>query len=224
MRPERCVYELFEIRQNIDLLSKKGDELVFNPAYNTVLAHYLKSNTLRLHNLTDVCNACGLCTPTIVQTEVGFRITRANYQPNLQELRKPMYAITNFLPEKGIKQKNIRVTIVDDRQPQELAEWLARKGYNSTAVWVNQNWNAKPDTQEQIVNAILQTGPHIVVCDKGLGFFDGIEIITAIRGYGVKTIMYTGEPDTRETHRVADAFVEKTLSIDELLNTVRSLE
>lgn len=62
------------------------------------------------------------------------------------------------------------------------------------------------------------------MCDKGLGYFDGIEIITALRRYGVKTILYTGETDTSETHQVADAFVEKTLNIDKLLNTVHSLE
>lgn len=65
--------------------------------------------------------------------------------------------------------------------------------------------------------------PEFLISDKGLGYFSGISLIEQVKQAleeQVKTIMVTGEFDTRETHRVADCFIEKPLRIEDINNAL----
>ncbi len=58
-----------------------------------------------------------------------------------------------------------------------------------------------------------------VVCDKSMGFVDGIALNRSL-SQEIFTIMLTGEPETRETHRVAHKYIEKPVDPNRLFRTI----
>lgn len=65
--------------------------------------------------------------------------------------------------------------------------------------------------------------PDVLISDKGLGCFSGIALIDKVRQLSedrIRTVMITGEPETRETHQVAHLLIEKPILIRDINNAL----
>ena len=124
-----------------------------------------------------------------------------------------------------------KVLIVDDRSLglSSTASVLSQAGFRPVGCLINPDYSPTPGTdwgsrswlyERNLASQIFQSNrPVAAVCDKGLGRTDGIEFCRALNEL-TPTIMLTGEPQTRETHRVGSAYFEKPYDKPKLISTL----
>jgi len=159
------------------------------------------------------CEHCGLCWP-MISTWRELRIEMTGYHPIRENENAPFFALRDYIPD-PCRFDNLRLVVIDDRDSvASLAELLAEK-YPSRAIKVSSNARPTEKNIRELIEVTLSFNPLIVICDKGLGFADGIDVIKRLNGCGLITVMYTGEWQTDETRRVATHFIQKP-NIDEI--------
>jgi hypothetical protein len=87
-------------------------------------------------------------------------------------------------------------------------------------VWLvnNKGWTSSLTPVSQLANLIAYSGVQAAVMDKSLGTgINGIRLTELVTEHLHATIMLTGEPDTRETHRVATRYLERGSKVEQLL-------
>lgn len=210
---------LFQSEDNLAEMSSVHDgKIVINynlkPGFVDKVRYFY---TFPENYIEEICKQCSLCAPLIERRSNSvFELERQNYTPGIVE-RKPLYLTEDYLPPEGVDTLR-RVCVVEDNDPVQLSELLAKKGsYVRTFLISRTVQNTLIGTNE-LINAIMDFGPDYLICDKGLGDLSGIEVISRIREQSddIKTIMITGEPDTRETHDVAHILFEKPVSFSVL--------
>lgn len=185
-------------------ISIRGDKISFSKQVGPYLLQLSGQNDI-LKAAQSICNDCGACDPIINKVKHGIEIKRVGYKFEPIN-KKPFLEVIKYKAE-GKSRGNI--TVVDDSEDaSQLAEHVCTLGFNSYGIWVNRYLGYSHRTQNDSFNAIMKTKPHLLICDKGLGYHDGIKILSSF-GDRCITIMYTGEPDTRETHQVAHHLVVK---------------
>lgn len=105
-----------------------------------------------------------------------------------------------------------RLVVVDDRSGglMRMQHVALKAGFRPRLIWVNSRKQASPVHINAIAREVTY-GTAGAVVDKGLGLIDGIELCRQIADI-VPTIMLTGEPNTRETHRVAQGYIERPIN------------
>lgn len=169
--------------------------------------------TLPKDYIEEICKQCSLCTPLVKKRSNSvFELERQNYTPRIVE-RKPLYLTEDYLPPKEVDTLR-RVCIVEDNDPVQLSKFLAEEGSYIRTFLINRTVQNTLIGTNELIKAIMDFRPDCLICDKGLGDLSGIRVISRIREKSpdIKTIMMTGEPDTRETHNVAHILLEKPVS------------
>ena len=122
---------------------------------------------------------------------------------------------------------HFNVGIVDDarRDIEGIGELLTVMRPKVRPIGFLINGYVQPGEMQQRAGAtiIRQHSLDAFIVDKGLGYFNSFDLIRELRDEGFPTIMNTAEPGTRESHRVADRYVEKHGDPQDLLNTVAGL-
>jgi len=209
MYDRECIWEIFTRSNNLDF-SRRGEHLIINDLIREKFES-IYGSVLDQRLVVDLCKSCRACTPTITPTPRTIAIDRINYK-YIPESQKP---IIPFIEERtyqaiGAPSRG-RITVVDDRLPFELAEWLSFQCFTAKGLKVNPDRDWSKISQIQLTKEVIKTRPQLMVCDKGLGYHDGLELITSVRENmpGLTTVLLTGEWDTSETHQVADYFLMK---------------
>lgn len=226
MLNEICWYEerAQEIGEEFFSIKNNGQStLVFNP---NLIDKGLGTKPFTFQNgkaLRNICSQCHFCRPFIDERFDGFRIIRYGY--NTPQRDKPLAEFT-YLPAKG-EIRGIKVAEVDDFNLTQLVSYLSEVGFELMCVTVNPNVPTSEIKSRQLYRTIIEWGPDWLLSDKGLGFVDGIELIRTCKEAGIRTMMITGEVQTAATRRVADYFIEKPVSMENLiaiLETPQALE
>lgn len=210
MPPEKCTFESEAQRQNVDFFSRKTrpnhDELVLNPEpTRKVISAITGGSSPTVNDLYGICDKCGLCKPEIRPEGEGFRVYRLGYEQFVSNV--PLATFTQFHAEKP--KTGVRVVVVDDFSPTSGAQYYSLKGIESLAVKINPDVRPSQMQERAVLRQIEEWKPDWVISDKGLGYFNGIDLILGCKEAGIKTIMHTGEEQTAETRRVADMFIQK---------------
>lgn len=123
------------------------------------------------------------------------------------------------------KSKDTVVAIIDDEHSITggLQYGLTERGYETVGFFVDRDAMVPDEYMGLLAQYVANTGAQGAVVDKGLGYTSGIELIKALRELGLLTIMLTGEPGTRETHRVAHRYVEKAEPTKKIYDAVTAL-
>lgn len=101
-----------------------------------------------------------------------------------------------------------------------VGRFLHNSGYTPIGVHINSIGHlGRGDIEDFALRILGDTDGHLVMCDKGLAKIDGIEV-TRYLSTLVPTILVTGEPQTRETHRVGHVYIEKPLNPHSLIQGI----
>lgn len=223
MGAERCFYErLQDVYPEVPVISNKGDELVLTIVGAEKIAAHFSSPSFQEIFLREICTACGLCRPETARHEKTWRIIRHGYTP--ESIEDP-FTLTYYQPRRDHPtRKRITIAVIDDNEPGPLARAFATNGYHTCAIRINpETVNADRLFQIPLTKAICNEQPQLAVCDKGIGYFDGLRLIQDLRDAGVFTILYTGEADSNsEVRDVADVFLMKPVAFSEILSIVTS--
>lgn len=217
---EKCTFERVAADLGIDFISiKRGlpdqNQIVLNPNYTQRVGMSTEEQ------LKGICLRCNLCRPEIHQDGKGFRIDRHNFIPDLPPNKRPLARFTNF-PPKG-ETNGMKVALVEDFNESAEAEWLSRQGFDVLYVHVDAHVPTTEIASYTLFQKIIDWGPDWVIADKGLGYVNGLELIIRSKEAGIGTIMQTGEIQTNETRKLADFFLEKPFTTDELLEILTAL-
>ncbi len=232
----RCAIEGIADKLPVPLVSVKGNELVFttasyeNPAFQVYTGIDSSSDANRERQLRtfihDTCGICNLCSPRVFSPNGSdVRVERVGYsfEPNTNEIFP--YESTTLRPE---GKSRGRACVLDDHKELglHLGQILVEHGFIADVFRTFSKTGAdgvalgSSDFETMyFVDIILERAPDIVISDKGLGYFDGIDIIENIRirtEDAVETVLLTGEEQTRETHKVARHFLTKPVTSEEL--------
>ena len=211
MGNRECFWTNFANFNGVDT-SIKDDRLVLNAQFQGKFQGIYHS-PLNTSLVTEICqSACRACQPLLSETPRTILVKRQGYKyiPEVQQNPGPFLDTTVFRPDKGTVVRT-RATVVDDYDPISTAKWLAQEGFLSTSIKVDPDRAFSEILHNQLLETIINSRPGLLISDKGLGWFDGIRLITQIREResGIWTVMFTGESDTGEPHNVAHSFVEK---------------
>jgi hypothetical protein len=219
---QRCTYEqITEKFPDIPFISNKGTELVLTPQGANLLERAFQMEKLNEQTLFDICALCHLCRWQIHDLQTTWRITREGYKPVSYG---PPWMIENFEPEIFDPKKPL-IVVVDDQRPEDLGEYLANRGYRTFSVKVNPSIPPlyAESLQPKLCKTIVSLKPGIIICDKGLGYFEGLKMIDYFRSKGIKVILFTAEYDSSpEVVGRSDYFLPKPLN-PELLQEALSL-
>lgn len=239
MNAERSICKLEDLSRLVGepVFSIQGEVLTFNP-------HYFDNPNFLFHTRIDegipsddfefayqlrrfvqkTCSYCKLCQPRFIdQGRSKYLIERRDY------------GLDNFAPGFEISlynqegKPNAVVCVIDDEESivSSIANFLKENGIKAYAFLIYTNRiTASPFETTALAQQIVDNHPDVIFCDKGLGSsYSGIEVIRKVREFSedrIKTVMMTGEPDTRETHNVAHHLLLKPVSRNTLLGSVFS--
>lgn len=131
--------------------------------------------------------------------------------PESQEFGKDtFYRIKRF---ESTENPVATIAVVEDlpQNIDSLKPQLNKNGYTLIGVYVDPDYQPTDMQQRVLARDIIDLGVDLAICDKGLGYTDGIGLVLRLKEAEVPTIMLTGERETRETHRVADRFIVKPI-------------
>lgn len=232
---ERCHLEVLAEENNLPFFSVRQNSITINseyftdPVFRRLVGIFENESQERqteavISFLDRVCFLCKECLPRTTSTHPRIEIRRIgyNYQPDA-----PLFE-TKVI--KANKEQNLgTVCLVDDYKPllDNMGEYLSDHGFRAVAVYVPQRAGVASDLENRLLaQEIMDHNPDILISDKGLGRFSGISLIQSVRQLSedrIRTVMITGEPETRETHKVADFFIEKPVGIKDI-NDILGIE
>lgn len=130
-----------------------------------------------------------------------------------------------FRHEARERASRITIGIIDDGLDiiQSLQRMLGTYGYDTLGFHINSDRSLMGGQLNTAALEIAGHGIGLAICDKGIGQTSGIDLILALKEEGIPTVMLTGEPNTRETHKVADRYLEKPVFAEELLPVIKEL-
>lgn len=234
---KECLIESLQKTVGVDFVSIKRkpgvDELVLNPnCFEEVDwgMQLLTDRRVDRRAIEILCGICGACNfevnyddSTEFEGRRGLRVSRKNYGQEIVE--RPLYnkEVFHFSDEDTPSGKRYRVCVVDDFS---LGfEWVFENS-NTDLMEIIVDANVRPSeiSSRALINEVIDWHPDCLVSDKGLGYVDGIELIKAAKATGIWMVMLTGEIQTNETRRVADVFLTKPASGEEIRKNVRRRE
>ena len=226
MSPETgCRIESLQSLSGVSFISIKSErqgksELVLNPrmfpSVNPFLLGYYGYEELTETSLRLICRSCKGCHPQIRPDGDGFRVRREGYWFGEENI--PLFTHHRF-PSEEPGDYTRRVCVIDDVDPTGLSEFLSMR-HLVESIRIDPHAQADRISVNQLLEHIRQFHPDWAVCDKGLGDVDGIELILHMKEEGIRTIMNTGEIQTRETHYVADVFLPKLTDPEDFLRVI----